>query len=170
MIKHAILYLTSSFLQAKETVHTIYFEQNTLLLTISIICTLTILGFFYKITLNKNMHTYLKIINKHNQLLDNPSIGEDIQNNFNIYLNMIKMQFAKKIRGGANLLYKNITNITIEDIKLYLAKFDEDVLPSFLFGLIIICLLMGVIYLIFDSRIIEEINYPNLVGVLIQRL
>lgn len=164
-------YIATTIPESTCSAGTMFFEHNPLLLIISVILTLTILIFLNRIVYAYNSkQTYTKITQIYTQLLDNSNNGEDIQNKLNQYFIMVKMQFAKKLRVGASELYNDISKITLKDIKQYLNKFDEDVLPSFLFGLIIISLLMGVIFLIFDSRIIEDINYPNLGGALIQLL
>jgi len=139
------------------------------LLSISLFCTTSIIAFLVwriKKQLQKNQK-YLQNFNLYFQLPDRISIGEDIQNNYKHFLIMNKMQFMKKISRIGNSVYENLSKITLEDIKLYFNKFDKEILPSFLFGLIIMSLMMGIILIVFDARTLEDINYPNLMTYLI---
>lgn len=162
----------NAFQGSERTVYSYYSLEPALLWGISTFCTASIIVFSVWI-LNKKMgyhQTHLKYFLILYQLPDRTGYGEDIQNNFNGFISTIKMQFTEKMLNLLNSLYETLSNITLEDLKLYFNKFDEEMLPSFLLGLIIISIMMGMIIFIFDTRIIEDINYPNLVFPLIQKI
>jgi len=68
---------------------------------------------------------------------------------------MIYMSILSKASQLRGILY--------DDIKEFIDRFDEDLLPPFLLSLLLICIVIAMILIISDTHIIDDIVYPYLV-------
>ena len=75
---------------------------------------------------------------------------------------MVSMSIMRKAIQLRGFLYDFIAGLTYDDIKEFFKRFDEDLLPPFLLSLLIICIVLGLILIISDIHIIDDITYPNL--------
>lgn len=104
------------------------------------------------------------------QLPDKLKSSEDIQKSIHSFFNMISMSLRKKLEkyiSGLMLFISNLRkSITSSNIRELFIKFDGEILPSFLLGLVAICLVLALILIITDSRILDDIFYPYLLFVL----
>ena len=76
---------------------------------------------------------------------------------------MIYMSILSKASQLRGILYAFISGLTYDDIKEFIDRFDEDLLPPFLLSLLLICIVIAMILIISDTHIIDDIVYPYLV-------
>ena len=73
------------------------------------------------------------------------------------------MSILRKTVQLRAILYDFIAGLTYDDLKEFIGRFDEDLLPPFLLSLILICIVLAMILIISDTHIIDDITYPYLV-------